>query len=493
MPRYKGLQEMLLLHFEKNDKAFFSKELEKDIPKQFSLKSLSWVLKHMVVDGEIVRSQRCLYTGTPKGFGYLYAKSIEPVNQRIRELEESWKEKPIYYVESKRRQHILDVLRSLNRGATSVELMELTRFKFKYLDNALREMWRRKLLLRSNFKIYIYFNGFNSTGAYVYALNKEQVLKGLLHYMPKEAVKAVKLVLGNCLVWSSWRLLEESKAEKNVLRSWMDKFTRAGLIKSEVVDSVTYFWDSSLEEKLVDGQLKEHIQKSKQFRLKMTGLGQLFEQKALFTFVKYLQSKEQDVKVSKEFPENIPSWLKKEDRQLFRDLDEASDYFEYTNNVWRFNSEPIDFIVFARDKLLGHTSTYVISCKASRNYGFGYFSSFVGCVRMGRTSRGHSIPNFLNAIPVFICNETLGQSIYRFNSDVKGRAGIILTLGKMRKLIEASGQEFPKEALFEEKRLFEQAKELYSNSKQVLLGKKSLEVMLKEKGFSAVGDASAVF
>ncbi len=96
MPKYKGLREILARHFQKNNRAFFSKEFERAVPKGFSSKSLNWVLKQMLVEGEVVRSQRCFYTGKPKGFGFLYAKSVELVNQRIKELEERLREKPFH-------------------------------------------------------------------------------------------------------------------------------------------------------------------------------------------------------------------------------------------------------------------------------------------------------------------------------------------------------------------------------------------------------------
>ncbi|MBI2657626.1 hypothetical protein HYX08_02935 [Candidatus Woesearchaeota archaeon] len=153
--------------------------------------------------------------------------------------------------------------------------------------------------------------------------------------------------------------------------------------------------------------------------------------------------------------------------------------------MWKFNREPVDFIVFSRDKIMGSRKAYIISVKKdfNRSYGVGYFSSFVGCVRMGRTKNGARIPEFLNSTPVFICGEAWGRNLWLFNNSITGQAGIILTLKKMQQMIESTGVTFPQEHVFEDVYDRNKAYHAYQNHEDVLLKDKGVLDVMREHGF----------
>jgi hypothetical protein len=101
---------------------------------------------------------------------------------------------------------------------------------------------------------------------------------------------------------------------------------------------------------------------------------------------------------------------------------------------------------------------------------------------MGRTKKGHDIPGFLSAKPVFICGEVYGNQLFTFNNDSKGQAGLILTMEKMKKILDSTGKKYPKEEEFQRMVETKEAYDLYSNHEDVLLGEKTVFQMLKEKG-----------
>jgi hypothetical protein len=230
-------------------------------------------------------------------------------------------------------------------------------------------------------------------------------------------------------------------------------------------------------------EINRFVEERRRYIAKITGLGSLFEKKSIFTFVEYLRAKGEQVLTTADFPEKIPNWLNKEARDANKK--EENGYMQWTNDVWRFNREPLDFVVFSRDQVMGSRKAYVLSVKKdfNRSYGVGYFSSFVGCVRMGRTKNGTRIPEFLNATPVFVCGEAWGRNLWQFNNNLMGQAGIILTLKKMREMIAKAGISFPEEHIFEDIYDRNKAYHAYQNHEDVLLNGKSVLKVMQDHGF----------
>ena len=449
-----------------------------------------WYGLTMLVDrGLILRSEKVRVLSGGKAA--LFALNREPIDRRIEQLKKEQTARPEEFcIDNRWRKDVLKLVRESDTGFTPQEVTRQLNFSREPpVANTLYQAYRQGVLVRCPFPVPNRIPGVSASKTAIYGRDVHAVFQKLNTLMPQEVRHAFLLVRNEHKVWPMWELKERTNISDQNLKQWFRKaFCKAGLVRYQVHGYRTYYYHPTLPEEAVKREIAGYKEKARQQVLRLTDLGRVFEEKAIFTFVKYLEAKGQQVTTTSDFPKKIPSWLKQGERDKHKEIVEdevGNKQTIWKNEVWKLDRDPVDFIVFSRDTVMGHRQSYVVSIKKDfcRQYGVGYYSSFIGCVKMGRCKDGTSIPDFLSAIPVFICGEAWGQNIWKFNSDVKGQAGIILTLNKMMKMIEAAGIEFAQEHLFKD--LYERQKvyEAYQNHEDVLLKDKGVIELMKEKGF----------
>ena len=414
---------------------------------------------------------------------HLYAISKNLIRTRTDELFVERQERPYLFAEADTfKQKVLKFIKDSEMGFTPIEILE--RIGYENPDWKQKrlafftcyKLYKEGFVQISPFRFPNRVNGVSNVKTLVYGKDKEAIWKGIDRLMPKEVKIAVSLIRYNMEIFPTWILREKSGITSQDIDQWLkNAFYRVGMIDFKIVGNDSYFFNPNMPERAVNNGIENFVEERRKYIAKITSLGSLFEKKAIFTFVEYIKAKGEEVSTAPDFPEKIPSWLNKE--SIDAQKEEVNGSIQWKNDVWKFNREPVDFVVFSRDKIMGSRKAYVISVKKdfNRSYGVGYFSSFVGCIRMGRTKNGTRIPEFLNSTPVFICGEAWGKNLWQFNNAFTGQAGIILTLKKMKQMIEATGTRFPEEHIFEDVYERNKAYTAYQNHEDVLLRDMSVD------------------
>ncbi len=464
---------------------------------EIALKMGKKVQKNIHYQLDVLVKRKLLFKSTKKikcknGWpAYLYAINKSLIGQRIDELAKERRTQPYKFNQSDTlKQKVCKFIKESDMGYTPLEILE--KLGYEEPDQQLKstayqtcyKLFKESHITISPFRFPNRIKGKTNIGTLIYGRNKEAVWAGIDRLMPDEVRKAAMLIRLTTEVYPSWILRQRSGIRSNDIDQWLKKaFYKVGLIGYRTVGNDSYFFNPDMPEKAVSREIEFYVEERRKYIAKITSLGSLFEKKAIYTFVEYLRAKGEQVLTTDDFPEKTPSWLNKESRDAHKE--EVKGYMHWTNDVWKFNREPLDFVVFSRDKIMGSRKAYVISVKKdfNRSYGVGYFSSFVGCIRMGRTKNGTRIPEFLNSTPVFICGEAWGKNLWQFNNCITGQAGIILTLKKMRNMIEETGINFPEEHIFEDIYERNKAYKAYKNHEDVLLNGKTVLEVMKDHGF----------
>jgi len=433
--------------------------------------------------------------------GHIFGINDLAVQKRLRMLEEEKSENPKKYLTSPLMREIVEFLENEKIGFTSAEIFVSLgkRYSQRGVNASCVKLFMRNVIKKSPFSIPHSsrekgLSRSSENNYFVYGIDKEAVWKGIIRLMPSSVKKSLLLVQNSDKVWPCWRLTKLTKISTENLSKWFkDVFYKMGTVKFDTFGNVSYYYNSRLPKEMISEQMSNLKEQSKQWRLDITELGRMFQKRAVYIYVEYLRSKGYEIKTTDDFPEKIPNWLSKRTRERYLVQKEDENGYvwkEYMNHVWKFDSEPVDYVIFARDKKMKENRVHILTCKRdiSRRYGVNYFTTFIGCVKMGRTKKGYDIPGFLTGQPVFICSETYGKSLRTFNEDAKGQAGVILTMKELEKMFKKAGKVYPKEEEFQEMVGKKEAYDMYSNHEDVLLGNKTVFQMLKERGFEVRGD-----
>jgi hypothetical protein len=427
----------------------------------------------------------------PNGsLGFVYGINQISIQKRQREIESGMVESPYKFIRGKLKRKIVEFLKEQNNGFTPAEITTEIRTDSKQhtVMNTCNKLANSGIIKKSPFSIPNRIPDKTGNMSNVYGIDMAAVMKGIARLMPPAVREALIRIQSSSKVWPGWELTKTTKIDNYNLIQWFKQgLCVMGLVKYKTAGNITYYYNPRLPEDVVEKQLAEYREKSREWRLNITELGRTFQKRAIFVYVEYLRSKGYDIKTADGFPDFIPSWISPQTRkkyQVIKTDENGNSWTEYTNDVWKFDSEPIDCIIFVRDKNVDDKTIHVLTCKRdiSKRYGVNYFSSFIGCVQMGRTKKGHDIPGFLTAKPVFICSEVYGKQLHTFNKDTKGQAGIILTMDKMKNILEITGKNYPNEEEFQRMVETKEGYDLYSNHEDVLLGEKTVFQMLKERG-----------
>jgi hypothetical protein len=332
---------------------------------------------------------------------------------------------------------------------------------------------------------------YNQTKGYVYGLSKEAVYEGIYRLMPESVKLAILKIQNSNTPIPGPELCEKTGISYDNQVQWLQyRFSDVeDLIERVVENNISYYYRKGLKQKIVDKYLEEQEEKSKDWRVKVTTDGNKFETCALEAFVKYKIAQGYNIKLPEGFPHELPNYLNKKQRDAQKFVYKDHNGYEKTDwksDVFRFNSEPLDFIVFVRDKYTSEVHPYVISVKRDihKKYGVAYLMQFVGAVEMGRTKAGIEIPSYKRSTPVFICYSTRGKRIYDFNHGRSGQAAIILTYNKMIRMIEDAG--LPIENMYRVKDKVDTYKreQMYMNHREVIAGKITITKMMEKQGFA---------
>ena len=435
--------------------------------------------------------------------GHIFGINCVAVQRRLRTLEAEKNNNPKKYLTSPLMREIVELLENERTGFTPAEIYITLgkRYSQRGVNASCVKLFNRLIIKKSPFSL-PHKNreeGLSKSkehNYFVYGIDRESVFRGITRLMPASVKKSLMLIQSSDKIWPCWRLTRFTNiSAENLARWFKDVFYKMGIVKFKTFGNVSYYYNSRLPEEIISEQMANLREQSRQWRLNITELGRMFQERAIYIYVEYLRLKGYDIKTVEGFPEKTPNWLNKKTRMKYLVQKEDENGYvwkEYMNHVWKFNSEPVDYIVFVRDKKMKESRVHILTCKrdVSRRYGVNYFTTFIGCVKMGRTKKGHEIPGFLSGQPVFICSETYGKALNNFNDDVKGQAGIILTMSELEKMVEDTGIVYPREEEFQELVRKKEAYDLYSNHEDVLLGNKTVFQMMKERGFKVRSNES---
>ena len=425
------------------------------------------------------------------GYGNLYGINDAVIQKRLRRLEEDKIENPARYVRGMLKRSIVEFLEIEKTGFTPAEIKaELGTGSTQHVVmNMCNRLANSGVIKKSPFSIPNRIPGKTWNMSNVYGIDTASVLKGIARLMPKAVREALIRIQNSSAVWPCWRLAEITKVSNENLKKWFKQgLCYMGLVKYVTAGNVTYYYNPRLPEDVVERQVAELKEQSRQWRLGITKLGRLFQRKALFTYVEYLKKKGYEIKTSESYPNYAPSWLSQKMRkkyQVIKEDENGNVWTEYANNVWAFDKDPFDYVIFVTDEKTKREKVHVLSCKRDvcKRYGVNYYTTFIGCVLMGRSKKGFNLPKFLSAEPVFICGETYGKAIRDFNKHEYGEVGTILTMKELAEMTKDAGKAFPLEKEFQELLEKKKAYDLYSNHEKVLLGEKTVFEIMKERGF----------
>jgi hypothetical protein len=479
-------------HVRECNEGVFQPEILERIP-DVNEGTLSMCLNVLIKRKMISKSDKLLKVPTG-GIGYIYGINEDVIRDRIRRMMENPE-----YDNGTLRSKIFYYLKKENSGFTPVEIKISIKTKSTThsVSNECWKMFRDGLIKRSPFRLpnrlvkTIGGKNVNITGnmSVVYGIDMESVFRGIFRLMPQTVKTSLNYIQCSDVVYPSWKLTESTKVSNENLKNWFKKgLCRMGLVEYKTLGNVTYYYNPRIPDGVVDEQISKLREESRKWRLRITELGRMFERKSVWTYVEYLRSKNYDIKTSEGFPEKVPSYKNSKVREKYvREYtdENGNEKVEWLNDVWKFDSEPVDYLIFVKDKNTGERTVHILTCKRDvcKRFGINYFVNFIGCIRMGRTRDGLTIPGFLTSRPVFVCGEIFGRKLHQFNENNMGQAGTILTIEKMEKMLESMGKVYPKQREFERMLETKKAYDMYSQHEDVLLEKKDVFEMLKERGF----------
>jgi len=192
------------------------------------------------------------------------------------------------------------------------------------------------------------------------------------------------------------------------------------------------------------------------------------------------------IRLNEDFPKHIPSWFNPKDIEKYTVGGEKN--FKVTVDVWKFDSEPIDYLVFCYDEILEcPIKGYAISMKRDHkshmigDAGKKYIAELIGCLSKGFTLDLKHIPSVNSLTPVIVMNNPNGIKLFEWAS----KCGCLLLYSKkMEKIINwvnKFGFKYDKDMELMKIREYKELFEQYKDHKDVVLGKLQIEDLVKLK------------
>src|SRR3990170_5832938 len=329
--------------------------------------TIRYALCRLVEENMIVKTDN--FVKTPNGgLAVLYGINQVMISKRIIQLEQQQKENPEGFTHGQLRSAIVNLLKECETGLTPSEVAErLGSVRQHSVANTLVKLFRLGLVYRSPFFIPNRIEGVTGNMSVVYGANMEKVLHGISRLMPPTVRASLIQIRSSDRIWPGWELIKRTKIDNYNLIQWFKQgLCTMGLVKYKTAGNITYYYNPQLPDDIVERQLAQLKEESRQWRLNITELGRMFQKRAVFVYVEYLRSKGYDIKTVDNFPEFIPSWLSPQTRkkyQVIKTDENGHTWTEYTNDVWKFDSEPVDCVIFVRDRNVDDKTVHVLTCK----------------------------------------------------------------------------------------------------------------------------------
>lgn len=454
---------------------------------------ISSYLRQIMQGNLIVKSRKKAQSSARKCSSvFVYGISQDDINQKIQKLNSKTDEKEFLQGIKK---EIFDALMSSDEGYTTAEVLYLLREKEHYKEYGnydhvyfcLNDLIRLQLIKRSPFMMPGNAMIHGRKPGYVYGKDDLAIYNKILKLMPKEVRSAFLLISQSNDIYNIDMMKDRFKVTNGDVKSWFDiRFISVGWIKVVSFKQRRYYFNRNMPESFVLEQApklhKEEVVKS---ILDVTTLGNGFEEQAVFYFVMYLISRYNlQVRLNNDFPKRIPSWFNPNDIKRY-----TGEKGNRLVDVWRFDSEPIDYLIFCYDQLLKVPILgFAVSIKRDKkgkylgSAGKKYITSMIGCLSHGRSLDMKPIPGTHRLMPVLIMNHPNGQQLFEWAK----HAGVLCLWMKKVDIIRAfcnkAGIKYDKDLQLDRLRRFNELFEKYKGHEDVVLGKSSIAKLIGEIG-----------
>lgn len=476
-------------------RAVTTQEIYDNFKQEIKKNHIPSYLKQILNNGHIVKSKKRTQSTKRKcSGGYVYGIDEESINQKMYSLSKKIDQKELLDG-IKRSMH--DFISKTDTGYTTSEILyELidqgiysNTEGYDYIYTCLRDLQKLGLIVRSQFKIpgNCMING--RKPGYVYARDNKAIWKKVLEMMPIAVRDAVQMIMQSDDLHTIDTMEERFKVTYEEIKAWFDKrLCNVGSISVYSYKMRRYYHNPNLTEKYVENEAKKmHETQITKSILNGMSMGRAFECQALYYFVMYLIIKNGlQIRLNNDFPQKIPSWFNPGDIKKYT-IGEGKDK-KYLVDVWKFDSEPIDYLVFCYDEILKTpVMGYAISMKRdykSRmigNAGKKYIAMLVGCLSKGITLDLKNIPVTNSLNPVIIMNNPNGIKLFQWAQ----KTGCMLLYGKrmeeIMRYVNEHGFVYDKDNELKQLKEYHELFQQYKDHKDVVLGKIQVEDLVKLK------------
>ncbi|MBI2657627.1 hypothetical protein HYX08_02940 [Candidatus Woesearchaeota archaeon] len=230
---------------------------------------------------------------------HLYATSKRLLADGLEDLARAMQERPYDFAEADTfKQKVLRLIKDSDMGYTPIEILiklgnENPDWKLKRLAFfTTYKLYKEGHVLISPFRFPNRVKDVSNVKTLIYGRDKEAIWKGIDRLMPKEVKVAVSLIRFNMEVFPSWILREKSHIASYDIDKWLkEALYKVGIVDFKTVGNDSYFFNPNMPQKAVHQAINGFLEERRKYIAKITSLGQLFEKKAIFTFVEYIKSK----------------------------------------------------------------------------------------------------------------------------------------------------------------------------------------------------------
>jgi len=476
-------------------RAVTSEEIKEEFKGEITNNHIPSYIKQILKNDLIVKSKVRAQSLKRKCSGYfVYGINEDAVNEKLYSLSKKVDEKD--FLEGIKKA-IFEILQKSDSGFTTSEILyELRAYKerqnynnWDYVYTCLRELIDTRLIRRSSFKIpgNCMING--RKPGFVYGRDNNAITKKIISLMPPEVKDAFLMIIQSNDLYTIDIMEEKFKVTCEQIKSWFDiRFCILGWIKVYSYKTRRYYYNPNLNQKYVEEQApKIHETQIVKSIFNTMNLGNEFEKQAIFYWVMYLTHRYGlQIRLNEDFPKHIPSWFNPEDIKKYTIGGEGN--HKILVDVWKFDSEPVDYLVFCYDEILQcPIKGYAISIK--RDYksrmigdaGKKYIAELIGCLSKGFSLDLKPIPVVNSLTPVIVMNNPNGIKLF----DWARKCGCILLYSKKMenivKYLNEMGLKYEDDMKLRDIKQYKELLEQYKDHKDVIIGKVKPEDLVKLK------------
>lgn len=456
---------------------------------------ISSYLKQVQKQGFIVKSKTRAQSLKRKCSGsFVWGIDDEAVNEKLYLLSKKVNKKELLTGVKKA---ISDIVNSSDIAYTTSEVKyELNLIgiykdyvSYDYIYTCLRELVRDGIIKRSQFMMpnTAMVNG--QKPGYLYGRDDNSIAKKTLALMPPEVRDAFLMIRQSNDLYPIDIIEERFKVTNQDVKSWFDyRACTVGWLKVYSYKMRRYYHSPTLNQKYVEETApKIHETEIVKSIFNTMNLGVEFEKQAIFYWVMYLTHRYGlQIRLNEDFPKHIPSWFNPNDLKKYTENGECH---KPIVDVWKFDSEPIDYLIFCYDDITKcPIQGYAISIKRDHkshmlgNAGKNYIASFVGCLSKGFSFDLKHIPSVNSLTPLIIMNNPNGGKLF----DWARKTGCVLLYSTIMERIikylnDEVGLKYDNDMKLSDIRQYKELLEQYKDHKDVIIGKIKPEDLVRFK------------